>query len=306
MKLYNAYYICKNCIEDLRNITVEEKKTANRNETTYVLNNWGKIINSLEIISEIVYLKENVDKVYYSVPALSRTKEAPVVSASVKNEVIKHIKVLIDKVQVIIDLYETIDEKEKDLGVDIKIPKCDSLEEYINCLKDINFVFTQCPYLIDQESKLEFRGTDVGSIWLTFAVIGTGTLILNNIAKLIDSAIKIKSHWTTYKQQEEMLETMKQKNEIGDDVIEVFKKMKSQCLQECAESVEAELGQLKDGDEQGRLKKSLEKLSILLDKGVQIYSSIDAPKEIQALFPEVEENKAITEKIMGFLEKKEE
>lgn len=306
MKLYNAYYICKNSIQILQNFQVEERRLPNKNDITYALKNWEEIVKSLEVISGIDYLEKSVDQVYLSVPPLLRTRNAPVVSASVKNEVVNHIEILRCKVQVIIDLYETIDEKEKKLGVDIKIPKCDSLDEYIECLKDINFVFTQCPYLINKESGLEFRGTDVGSIWLTFAIIGTGTLILKNIAKLIDSAVKIKSHLTTYKQQEEMLTAMRQKNEIGDEIIKVFEKMKSQCLQECAESVEADLGELKDGEEQGKLKKSLEKLAILLDKGVQIYSSIEAPKEIQALFPEVEENVAISEKISGFLEKKTE
>ena len=56
--------------------------------------------------------------------------------------------------------------------------------------------------------------------------------IIEKVAKLLDEAIKLKSHFVTFKQQEEMLIAMKQKNEIGQEVIDTFKLMKQQTIKQ--------------------------------------------------------------------------
>lgn len=68
--------------------------------------------------------------------------------------------------------------------------------------------------------------------------------------------------------------------------------------------LEEEIEPLNDGEERGKVEKSLEKLMELLDKGVEIYASLDSPKDVQVLFPEIGDTKKLPENILKFLEDK--
>lgn len=58
-------------------------------------------------------------------------------------------------------------------------------------------------------------------------------------------------------------------------------------------------------EEIDKAERSLEKLIILLDKGCEIYATLDAPEDVQALFPEIQSNLELPDNIMKYLEEKE-
>ena len=62
---------------------------------------------------------------------------------------------------------------------------------------------------------------------------------------------------------------------------------------------------MKDGEERGKVEKTLEKMVLLIDKGVEIYSSIETTNEVKALFPTNENNPILPDNIVKLLEKKE-
>ena len=61
---------------------------------------------------------------------------------------------------------------------------------------------------------------------------------------------------------------------------------------------------LSDGEERGKAEKSLEKLAELMNKGVEIYTSIDTNKDIQVLFPTIDGGETLPSDIMKYLEDK--
>ena len=69
--------------------------------------------------------------------------------------------------------------------------------------------------------------------------------------------------------------------------------------------LERELGELKDGEEKDKAGKTLEKLGYWMDKGMQIYSSIDAPVEIKDVFPLQQETNFLSDDLIKLLENKE-
>lgn len=192
-------------------------------------------------------------------------------------------------------------------GIDVKIPKCSSLKEYMGYLKEIDFIFAQCPYLLHEKEEIKFNNVDVGSQWLVFAVAGATTsfYILNNLAKLIQKAISISSNILVYKQQEEALREMQLKNEVMEETVDVFKKFKQALLDKSISELEADIGELQDGEEQDKVKKTLENMVILMDKGVEIYSSIETPKEIKVLFPMDKDTAILPDNITKLIEDKE-
>ena len=97
---------------------------------------------------------------------------------------------------------------------------------------------------------------------------------------------------------------MQVKNEVASETLDVFKTMKRITMEGYVKELESELGELKDGEERGKVEKSLEKLAELIDKGVEIYSSIETPNEVKALFPMSENNVLLPDNIIKLLEEK--
>lgn len=303
MRLYNIFYICKSCWPNLNAIVIE------KSETVHVLRikNWGDCKKSLDMLKRIECFEEKVEELYSILDDFQLKKEEARISSDdlpafrqVKTE-------LSAAVEMMINLCDMLEMGKADSGIDVKIPKCDSLKEYMGYLKEIDFIFTQCPYLLHDKEEIKFNNVDVGSQWLAFAVAGiTGSFyILNNLAKLVNKVIAIKSNILVYRQQEEMLKEMQLKNEVLDDTVETFKMFKQNLLDESVSELENDMGELQDGEERDKVKKTLENMVVLIDKGVEIYSSIETPKEIKVLFPFEKDTAILPDNITKLLEERE-
>lgn len=73
-------------------------------------------------------------------------------------------------------------------------------------------------------------------------------------------------------------------------------------MDQCIGDLRQESGKLQDGEEEGKAQKSLEKLAYWMDKGLQIYSTLDAPQEIKDLFPAQEDAPILTDNLQKLLE----
>lgn len=216
---------------------------------------------------------------------------------------------LITKIRAVIDLYESMRDGISQPGIDIKIPTCDSLKDYINILDDINFIITQCPYLKVENEEIKYKGTDVGSEWITFIIVMSSTVsasfvILNNLATIVNKAISLISNKKVLDMQEEIFQSMQLKNNIAKETIDVFEEMKRITYKKYVDELQDELGKLENGEEEGKVSKSLEKLANLIDKGVEIHTSIETPKEIKVLFPFVETQQTLPDGLLKYLEDK--
>lgn len=305
MRLYNIYYVCKSCLDALENVKSREQRIGS-SLSGYYIDGWRDCDIALNELYKISCLQEYVENTYNSLNIIQKAQATPSVSVDAGRKFMNELGNLHNSVKTIIRLYDSMEIGESKVGIDVKIPKCESLKDYMNYLKDIDFVFTQCPYLLDSEEEIKFNNVDVGSQWLSFFVATAGTFgILNNLAKLVEKTISIKSSILALKQQEEMLETLKLKKEATEETIGVFKKMKRITMEGYVKELEADIGELKDGEERGKVEKTLEKMATLIDKGVEIYASIETPNEVKALFPANENNPILPNNIIKLLESKD-
>lgn len=303
MRLYNIYFSCKCAYDGMKSLEV-----AKRNDGAYSLKYWVPCKQALESLMKIDFISSDAERAYKSISPFDRKDVTPDVAPRTKDEFMACYKVIMNKLDAVISLYESMRDGESKPGVDIKIPKCRDLKEYISILKDIDFMLYQCPYLTNKEEELRYRGTDVGSEWITFALIsagaGTTFYILNNLAALVNKAIGLKSNNKVFEMQENILDAMKQKNEVAAETIDVFKKMKEIAYENCVKELESEIGELKDGEERGKVSRTLEVMGNLIEKGVEIYTSIETPKEVKVLFPFSDSQVEIPESLMKYLEDK--
>lgn len=304
MRLYNVYYTCKVALSGLKQI---KNDTLGNGAKRLIGWNIGK--QALESLFNVDFIKDDARQLYNILNPIDREKQSPDIGNSTFNEFTTLYKKLIIKLESIVDLYESMRDGVSQPGIDIKIPACNSLKEYIKILTDIDFVFAQCPYLKNENEAIQYKGTDVGSEWLTFAIIissaaSTGFIILKNLSFLMDKAISLMSNKKVLDMQEETYKMMLQKNEITQTTIDAFNKMKEITYKAYVDELQDELGKLKDGDEEGRVSKSLEKLANLIDKGVEIHTSIETPKEIKVLFPFVEPQQSLPDSLLKYIEDK--
>lgn len=302
MKLYNVYRICKRNIEEFNDYT------AKKNEKTglYILFNWENIKHSLELVKKIPSFRKCINDYIFSVPVLVRENVSPELDSSTAQKINSKLKVITTKMQTIIELYESMNLGDGGSGIDIKMPPCDDLKNYIAYLKDIEFIFSQCPFLQCENEVLKFDSVDVGSNWLKLTIATASTcMILNNTAALIDKAIILRSHYVSIRQQEEILKSQQNKNELSKEIIESYKFLHNTYMNAAISMLEKDLGDLKDPEERDKAERSLEKLVDLLDKGCEIYATLDAPDDVQALFPEMQSNLELPDNIVKYLEEKE-
>lgn len=304
MRLHNVYYVCKAALNGLKQIKSESLSSGATRLTGW---NIGK--QAIESLFNIDFIKDDAQKIYYTLSPIDREKQRPDIGSSTFNEFSPLYKKLIFKLESVVDLYESMREGVSQPGIDIKIPPCNSLKEYIKILDDIDFVFTQCPYFINDNERIEYKGTDVGSDWVTFAIIvstvtSASFVILNNLASIMNKVTVLLSNKKVLDMQEETYKAMQLKNEVTQDVIDAFNKMKEITYKKYVDELQDEIGELKDGEEEGKVSKSLEKLASLIDKGVEIHTSIETPKEIKVLFPFVESQQSLPDNLLKYIEDK--
>lgn len=307
MRLYNTYFLCKNYIDRIRELSWGKKEYNNTEEYDLRLNHWKDITSYLETLEKIDILKENVEAILKNKYSYDENKNALYMTLNIANEIKENHRVLISKMETIIALYESLNIKSTKDGVDIKIPECSSFKEYIQFVKDIDFVFCQCPLISQCDEEIVFNAVDVGSMWLTFFIKAEAGshIILNALAKMSDIALKIRLNTLVIKQQEEILEMMRKRNEISAEIIDGFKKMKKVMLDEAVSELEQQCNvNISDPEDRDRAARSLETLAVLIDRGVEIYSSIDAPKETKDLFPFKEDMPIISEELQSLIGEK--
>lgn len=318
MNLQSIYLKCRDnitAIENLKASDAKEKNAVGGDVSVKKVVNWNAALTAIKELEDIEYLKPYLQNLVATIPEIYITEDSFLLSIANWNAVSNKRDVLVRAMQDVINLYESMGlepgEKSDQIGFNVLIPECHDFNEYASYVKDLATIFDQCPYLKDDNEKIEFEGTDVGSLWLTFAVIigaglaiDTGSRILNNLASFIDKCIIISSHKATLEQQKAQNE-VEEKNEHDRQVIENYlvKGYKRLCDETFAELNE-EAGITDNNEEKSRAKMTAEKMNSLIEKGVRIYAAIDAPKEVQALFEPLE-MKLIDNKVSAKIEKKD-
>lgn len=307
MRMYSMYVVCKTYLKKVKEMKAKGK-TVN-NATVYYIEGWRTNRTVLDEIAKMAPLRDKVKRIIMSVPVAFRDTDRFDVPSSTRNAYDSSLEILITSMQTIVDAYEVMGIKntgEKLCGFDVNLPQFSDLGEFAKCLNDLDFIIKQCPYLQDDDSQIKFGSVDIGSTWLTFMVVGaSAAVILGNLGKLIDMAVKIKSHVTTVRMQEEALRSMGIRNEVATEVMDTFKAANKIVVNQCIGDLKNELGELKNGEEEGKAQKSLEKLAYWMDKGLQIYSAIDAPQEIKDLFPQQEDASLLVDDLQKLIEMKE-
>lgn len=291
MRLRNIYVLCTRNLEKIEAINGAD---VSGNASYTFVSGWHTFLECYEELKAVDYLRDEVIKLFMSVPEIYR-HQAQFKVTNAEWATIRQNKVaLISGMSDAIKLYESMNlNSDEQMGMDVKLPKCEDFADFKKYIDDLEFILYKCPFFRIEGEELRFETFDVGSMWLNFVIgglsVGAASMILNNIAAFIDKCYVVKSHKLTLKQQELQLQAMEMDEKEREIVLNGIKKIYRQQVEDVISQLEeASNVELKDGEERGVVLQALEKANNLIDKGLQIYSTIDSPKEVKALFEPIE------------------
>lgn len=306
MKLREAYDKCKRAygtIDFYYNSLVQSSKNTDFNKKAS--------LQEFNVICDSCYefAKEELGEIPFISSCLEYIEECMACERRDIDSLAGAFFILYQRVQCILSLYEsTIYPVDEELGLDIKIPKTDNLTDLKKYIDGLEFIFSKCPFFQNSEASLKLKAVENGSILLLFGIaasLAVGSVFLNNIAAFIDKCFVIRSHKLTCEMQKQMVKNAEMDEKEKEEIIKSVDKLYKVYVQKTIKELEEDTGyQIRDGDERGRAEQSMEKMERLLDKGVQIYSSINSPEEIKAVFAPIEMRYLEIEKGLKQIEEK--
>lgn len=289
--------------------TVYKTKDVVGYEETYgYVENWNAAKLAFTKLKNVSLFGDVILKIVECVDENLMKKDSFKMDNDIYNSFIKHIENLLTKMEGIIEFLENMGLDHKQSGFDIKMPPTDDFNEFAKIIDTLQKIFNQCPYLNVEGESIKIDSVDIGSVWLKFAVVATSsTVLLSNLATLTDKCVKIRAHYATTKQIEETYRQMKLGNDLLENVVKANEKAYELMIDKSIDELKDEIPnvELKDDDET-RLQFAIDNIVKLMDKGMEIYASIDAPPEIKDIFPMEDDMESLVEPIKLLTETTEE
>lgn len=285
MKLRDIYLRCKKTYEIIREFEILNVKKENGEFAISQLHDIECLAESFNIFED--YIKKEM----YRKPTRSK---GYAIHKDYTSNFYKAKERVLFRMKSIIDLCESIgmNEEEK-IGIDIKIPTNGDFSNFRKSIDDIDFIFSKCPFFNNDSEKIKFENVDVGSTWITFTIVGIviagGSVLMNNIASFWDKVMVARSHKITVKAQELELHKSNIDSQEKEDILRGIVKTYNLAVENTTYELEKITGyDINDEEERGRAEQCIQKAVDLIDKGLQIYTTIDSPKEVKALFEPLE------------------
>ena len=291
MRLKNIYTLCKAHFDTVNKIT---GATYTSNTSYTAVRGWADFIQIYGDLLEINYIQDEVSYLVTCVPEIYRHQSTFNVTNSEWSRILRAKEQLLTCMRDVIDLYESMGlDSDERMGIDIKLPPCKDFGDLKKYIDELDFILYKCPFLKHDKENLKFETVDVGSLWLSFvivgATVGVTSIILNNLAAFLDKCSIIKSHKLTVEQQKLQLQSMEMDVKAKETLLEGITQIYKAQVEAAIKDLERETGiKLKDGEELGLTLQAADRVNDMLDKGMQLYTTIDSPEEVKALFKPLE------------------
>ena len=287
MRLQEIYSICLKATSSWCELTFEEKRGAG-NITYYRLSNANSVRAILNELEPIISFSDNIEAIRQISIGFKQPTADINLDQQAKNKLIAEYRQLLSKVLTVVKLFESVNYCKSENGIDIKMPPQISLSDLSKCTKDLNTIFSTCPLFTKTDSTIALSAVDVGSIWLSFVIGGTATvLVAKMIAELVDKALIVRSHYLSTKEQEARIRGLELTNETLEGMSKGYKEIEKKLLDKVSNEL-AEEHNISDPEDIGRLKNSIQILSEWMSRGMEIYSAVESPSEVKAVFPPIE------------------
>ena len=299
MRLTYMYYLIKNNYQPIADLTMERCTDQTPRGITFhygTIDNWLSAKSALDNLSVIDYFQDEINSMLECVDKRHSQNDHIEFDDTSYLQFCASCNILKSKMEITLDFCKSLGLKSEQMGFDIKMPPTNDFNDFADNIASLKKVLQLCPYLnIDGES-VEIYSVDIGSIWMKFAVASTAAVTavtLSNLATLVDKSVKIRSHMLTYRQQQDECRMQEVADDLLENIIDTHNQLlehqKNKVLKELQSELDNGTGEPLSHEEEEQLRVSMEQLIDLIDKGMEIYASVDSSDEIKDLFPTSDE-----------------
>jgi hypothetical protein len=286
----------KKRLEILKN-EVEIKDTISKsgNVDYHTISNWNTVYASLCELNSYSFLTPMVQEIFKLGIQYESYTSTIRIDANAFNQFNARYKPLISVLNSVNEMLDEFFGADSIDQINVKLPDNIDLTALSEMIKDIDFIFNKAQAVrkFNDNKDVTIKRIDSGSIWLILS-ISAGAVTL--IGKLVKMALNIKEQQVENEIAVQRLRVAKS----GANIIEqIEKELKEKLIEDChtqAENFAQDNNCELNYEEQSSLSKATERLASLLFKGIEIYASLEAPKEVALEFPKQEVVERLTER----------
>ena len=183
-------------------------------------------------------------------------------------------------------LKELYQEEDDESTIYIRMPKIKDLEDLSKKSKLLHAAISQSILDPSIKGNIKVKSYDIGSLWITVTVGSAQAVKL--IGGIVWAAAVIRKKKRQFKTFEQHVKCLDIKSDSMEDLKDAQKKQLDLSLKAEANNLVAQFYKGNDAEKTERIKYSIKQISDLMDKGVEIHPALNAPKEVEDLFPDFE------------------
>lgn len=302
MRLKNIYRTLK----EVESVIIELEPESISQSNDFNIKNWDKMLEAIEKIKNIEVFKSVGQDIFKISPIFGEKNQTLRITNKLVQAFINWLEEIKTKVVVTIELCESLGYGENQGSFEVKLPETKDLEEFASNINNLNKSIQLCPFIKVDDNDIRLTKTDIGSTWLEFAFTGAKVITaLTALGYFAQSALKIKSMYLTCEQQKEAVRGAQTKNDLAEEITNVYKNMIKATSANEVKDLEEKTGMPLEPEERNSAEKSLEMLGKLMSKGLEIYATLDSPEEAKDVFPNMQEQNLISGILKTLPEKKQ-
>lgn len=283
-------------LKQLLNKLAISKRDLGPNNDNYEITDWMVVSNSLHSLSNYSFFKDQIQYIFTTNDLVYVRSDRWLVSKATFGVLSNRINTLKESIKSCISLIDEYTSKVYEIPensglINVKMPDKIDMVKMSDICNDIDIVFAQCPLIKDE---VKFIGVEKGSVFFVFV---TAVTSVKTIGMILNIALDLQKKYFQNQILKNKLETM---ISIKDFVEKAKKELDDEVKEYCKEKVLG-LDESKnlDPEEQTRFIISIETLSDLINKGVQMECTLSEGEEgesdVVSLFPKLEDFKNIIE-----------
>jgi hypothetical protein len=269
------------------------------NARYYIIKNWDQVLAALDRLREFNFVKNELEQLFN----LGIHFQTPSQQLKADQSQYNQFKARFDKIKSTIkETIEIISEffpDDIEDQLNIKLPENVSLSEFSKITDDLDYIFNKCEVIsgLNDRKEVRTRKVDSGSIWLIIFISHAAVSLIGKLCSIVFGICQQRIETQKGIQQVRVLKS-------GANVVEALEKeleekIKEQYREGAERFIRDNNIKTQNGSEEiNSLSFGIEKLANLFFHGVEIYSSLEAPKDVKNSFPQQEEVPKLASEIL--------
>lgn len=296
MRLEEIYQICKIHQEALEAF-IERQEAIERESDIFSTGRYKKSVDG-----ELYIILADLKRLPFGQDDINRISNPMGIS---EREYLDICKRIYNKICGIIEMCEMLGytQVDEEIGFAIKMPININFAELAQCINDFQIILSKCPFLKGKDATISLKRADVGSTWFEFIITGVeAAALLSVFAKMVDQGLILWSHIKTNKQQNELWRRAQIDNQLIKELADNHEKVLSALTNKFIEELSTEP---LDNEDKARAELCFKKLTMWIDKGMEIHNAIECKEQIKPVFPTLEKWAELQSNTLKLLDQKD-